>query len=228
MPKLVCIIPARGGSKRFPRKNIALLDGKPMLNYSIEVALESGLFDKVVVSTEDDQIARIAEQAGAQVDARPTPLANDEARLVHVCLELIERLSQSGGLYEVFCLLQPTCPLRRVSDLLDSYCTFVDREANYVVSVTEYEEPPFWSLYEDESGFLKLVWGPEFLESRSSLPQVCKHNGSIVWARSEVFLQDKEFLGSSRTVPYHMPRERSVDIDHPLDLMLAEQLLKEG
>lgn len=228
MVRPLCIIPARGGSKRFPRKNVALLDGKPLLLYSVEVALASHLFEEVLVSTEDSEIAGIAREAGARVDPRSSGLASDSARLSHVCVDIIERFSQRGEEYEVFCLLQPTCPLRSSSDLGTSYQLLADRAASYVVSVTEYEEPPFWCLSEDPEGFLQMMWGPDFLTSRQQLPTVLKHNGSIVWARSEVFQQEKELLGGSRAVSYHMPRERSIDIDHPLDLKFAELLLTEA
>ena len=224
----LCIIPAKGYSRRFPRKNVALLGGRPLLTYSVDVALQSGLFEKVLVTTEDAEIASIARDCGAEVDARPVEMASDSARLTHVCLDLLERLRATGRQYDTLCLLQPTCPLRTVEDLTESHQLLDARRANFVVSVTEYEEPPFWSLYQDGDGYLKVLWGDSFLTTRGSLPEVCKHSGSIVWARTEAFIREKEFLGGSRSVAYHMPKERSVDIDHPLDLKLAEILIHEG
>ena len=223
----ICIIPARGGSRRFPRKNVALLGGRPLLTYSVDVALKSGLFERVLVSTEDAEIAEIALDSGAEVDARPTEMASESARLTHVCLDLLDRLQARGAKYDTLCLLQPTCPLRTVEDLTESHRLLDAGRANFVLSVTEYEEPPFWCLYQDGDGHLKVLWGDSFLTTRGSLPEVCKHNGSIVWARTEAFVREKEFLGGSRSVAYHMPRERSVDIDHPLDLKLAEILINE-
>lgn len=223
----LCIIPARGGSKRFPKKNIALLNGKPLLNYSIEVASASKLFESVIVSTEDPDIKAVASEAGAVVHERVPELASDSVRIPEVCLDVIKYCEAQGERYDVFCLLQPTCPLRTVHDLTDSYWQFCDRDANYSISVCEYDDPPFWAMCEDKEGYLKFFWGEKYITVRQNLPRVFRHNGSIIWAKTEVFCREKEFMRGSRAIPYFMPVERSIDIDYPVNLRLAECVLKE-
>lgn len=220
-----CIIPARGGSKRFPGKNVAELMGKPLVVWSVETALSSNLFGEVIVTTDDAAIASVAADAGARIFTRNASLADDTARLSAVCLDILGRFNSRGRLPDHFCLLQPTCPLRLAEDLRGSFRLLADKGANYVVSVCEYEDPPFWALHKDMDGFLRFYWGDEYITNRQRLPTLYYHNGSIIWARSHVFLREKEFMAGSRIVPYMMPFERSVDIDHPYQLRLAEFLL---
>jgi len=223
--KRLCLIPARGGSKRFKRKNIALLNGKPLIVYSIETALESKLFDSVVVSTEDEEIGDIAVAAGAKLHRRDAALATDTVRLPDVCLSALVDLDPDNRIYAVFCLLQPTCPLRSTEDLARSLALMDRYDANYVMSMCEFEDPPFWAMARDDAGFLKFYWGNRYIASRDSLPALYRHNGSIIWSRTEVFRKEREFMAGSRISPYLMPYERSVDIDHPISLEIAECLL---
>jgi len=225
--KPLCIIPARGGSKRFPRKNIAPLSGKPLIVYSIETAITSDLFNKVIVSTEDEEIAEIAANAGATIHVRDPLLASDTKRLPEVCTAVLHEFHSKKENYEIFCLLQPTCPLRTVGDLTKSLTLLSETDANYVMSVCEYEEPPFWALSQDENGYLKFYWGEQFITYRDSLPKLYRHNGSIIWAKTEMFQKEKEFMAGSKINPYLMPFERSVDVDYPIHLKIAELLLKD-
>lgn len=222
----LCIIPARGGSKRFPRKNIAELLGRPLIEYSIRAALDSGLYSSVVVTTEDAEIAEVSVRAGAVVHMRPEGLATDTVRLPEVCLNIIEKYDASGDKPSVFSLLQPTCPLRTVEDIRSSYSLLTNGDANYVVSVSEYEDPPFWALHQAEGGYLEFYWGERYITARQNLPRLLYHNGSIIWARTAAFVREKEFMAGSRILAYMMPVERSVDIDHPYQLKMAECLLK--
>lgn len=224
--KSLCIIPARGGSKRFPRKNISLLNGKPLIIYSVETAIASGLFDKVIVSTEDNEIAEIAMRAGAIIHDRDPQFASDIVRLPEVCMAVLHDLNTKTENYKTFCLLQPTCPLRTVRDLTESLSLLSEKNANYVISVCEYEDPPFWALWQDKNGYLKFYWGEEYITSRDNLPSLYRHNGSIIWAKTQVFLKEGEFMSGNMITPYFMPFERSVDIDYPIHLQIAELLMK--
>lgn len=225
--KRLCIIPARGGSKRFPRKNIAILNGKPLIVHSIDVAILSEVFDKVIVSTDDKEIAQIAVNAGAALHMRDPQLASDTVRLPAVCAGLLKDLASQQEIYHVFCLLQPTCPLRTKEDLTESLVLMSKHNANYVMSVCEYEDPPFWAMDTDDNGYLKFFWGEHFITSRDNLPTLYRHNGSIIWAKTEIFLKEKEFMSGSKIIPYIMPFERSIDIDHVIDLKIAEFLLRD-
>lgn len=221
----LCIIPARGGSKRIPRKNIMHIAGKPLVNHSVDVALKSGLFDDVVVSTEDKEIQRIVSPC-ASIHKRSEAFAGDHIRLTEVCKNLLDELKQNGKHYDVFCLLQPACPLRTIEDLIKSY-ELLTSEVNYVISVSEFDDPPFWALYEDPNGCLQLCFGNKYLKPRQELPKIYRHNGSIVWARSKLFLKEGEFLGNSKSISYKMPLERSLEADYPYQLQFIEQLLEE-
>jgi len=223
--KKLCIIPARGQSKRFPRKNIVLINDKPLLVYSIEVALKAKLFDLVVVSTEDEEIASIAAKAGVSIHKRNPKFASDECRLTQVCLNVLEYFMDQGNFYDIFCLLQPTCPLRSVNDLHKSYALLDDKNVNYVISICEFEDSPFWTLGVNEENFLYLFFGDKYLVPRQKLPKIYRHNGSIIWARTQIFLKEKEFFKGSRAVGYKMPLERSLDIDYPYQKLIVEALL---
>lgn len=222
--KPLCVIPARGGSRRFLRKNLALLRGKPLLGYAIEAARDAGVFDRVVVSTDDAEIVMVAEAFGAEVPfRRPAELASDTATGVDVCLHALEELERSGSRYEVFGYLLPTAPLRTVDDVRNAYRLLVERGADFVMSVTSYAISPFWAL-EERDGFLRPRWGREYLVKRQELPDVCVDNGAVYFARVEAFRRERTFYGD-RLVGYRMPLERSVDVDEPIDLALAEFLL---
>ena len=226
--KPICIIPARGGSKRFPRKNLALLNGKPLLAYAIEAALESRLFEEVMVSTEDREIAQVACSFGATVPfLRAAEYAADSARIIHVCLSTLDMLEARGLLYEILCVLQPTCPLRTAADIWDAWQLFLDSRAPFLVSVTDFDHPPFWALRHNPDGSLTPFWGREFMQRSQELPQVVRPNGAIAIARVDDLREAKSFYGPG-LVGYHMPRWRSVDVDEPQDILFIETLIETG
>jgi CMP-N-acetylneuraminic acid synthetase len=222
---IFCVIPARGGSKRFPRKNLALLAGKPLLCWAVEAATGSGVFDRILVSTEDHHIARVAEAAGASILHRPGDLASDTATGVDVCLHAIREMRGERPGYDAFACLLPTSPLRTANDIGQAYQTFVARDADFLMAVTSYAIPPFWALEEHE-GFLRPRWGREYLVKSQELPPVCVDNGAIYIARIEAFERERTFYGA-RLVGFPMPRERSIDVDEPVDLRLAEFFLEQ-
>jgi CMP-N-acetylneuraminic acid synthetase/RimJ/RimL family protein N-acetyltransferase len=224
-PRLA-VIPARGGSKRFPRKNLAVFDGIPLLVRTIECAQRAGVFDRVLVSTEDPEIGLLAKRAGADVHDRSAPLAADSARLVDVCRSLLDELEGQGERYPAFCLLLPTAPFRDARHIRESLALLGARRANVVMSVCEFPHVPFWAVTESR-GFLRLFWGRRWLRSRTALPALQRHNGVVLWARTEAFRRQRDFYGP-RLAAYHMTLEESVDIDQPLDLEFAEFLRRGG
>jgi len=215
----LCVIPARGGSKRFPGKNLARFEGKPLVAHAVDVARRSRLFDRVVVSTEDRDIARVAARAGATVHRRSRRLASDSARVVDVCLDVLDDLTRRGERFGAFCVLLPTSPMRTARHVRESWALLDRRRADVVMSVVEFPHVPWWAVREAR-GVLRLAFGPRLLRSRSRLPRLYRHNGVALWARTDGFRRAKEFYGR-RVVAYHMDRESSVDVDHPLDLEFA-------
>jgi N-acylneuraminate cytidylyltransferase len=225
--KPLAIIPARGSSKRFPRKNIAILAGKPLIAYAIEAARDSEIFDQVCVSSEDDEILEIAEQWGAQaVLKRPAELADDLTSLKEVCAYLLESFSLQGREYREFGLLLVTNPLRISADLRQAYQLFKNENAAICMSLVPFSHPPQRAVrVNSKSGLVEPYFGIENMTQTQLLEPLYRHDGSIIFAKSEVFLTTGEFYGPG-VIPYFIPPERSVDIDSPLELAWAEFLMK--
>lgn len=224
--KPLCLIPARGGSKRLPGKNIRLLAGKPLIAYTIEAARASGVFDCVCVSTDDEEIASVALEYGAEIPfMRPAHLADDTAGLLLVVRHALEFFSERGQDYDSFCVLQPTSPLRTATDISNAYALFRSNDAYCVVGVTACEHPPFWS-FEKRDQFMLPYWGPEYLLKRTQdLPELWRPIGAMFIARASAYLEEGTFY-TDRTIGYEMPLERAVDVDNAFDLYLAECLLE--
>lgn len=226
--RFLALIPARSGSKGLKNKNILLLNGKPLIVYTIESAIKSKIFDKIIVSTDSPKIAEVAKKYGADVPfMRPKELATDEASLVDVVLHALQFLIEKGERYDYFALLQPTSPLRTAGDIVNAVNLLLEKDANSVVSVCEVECTPLWAniLPSDLSleGFIKdEVKG----KRRQDLPQFYRLNGAIYLASVDYFLREKDWF-KEKSYAYIMPRERSIDIDDHIDLKLAEILIEE-
>ncbi len=224
--KPIAIIPARGGSKRYPRKNVALLHGKPLLAYAVEAAKQSGIFDAVCVSSDDDEILSIAKEYGADLPLkRPPEFATDTARLIHVCRYLLEHFQNEGKPYEVFGLLLPTNPLRTANDVREAWKLFEKGNCHGVMSVVPFIHPPQQALRLKE-GFVEPAFGMEHMVPAQKLEKLYIEDGSITFLKSEVFLERNELYGE-KMVPYILPNERSIDIDTEFELRLAEFLMNE-
>ena len=222
--KALCIIPARGSSKRLPRKNIALLAGKPLLAYAIEEALKSNVFDVVCVSSEDDEVLKIARTCGVHLALkRPPKLATDTAQVRHVCKHLLEYFAAQGSAYTEFAVLLTTNPLRIAKDIKVAYEIFKREDANYVMSLVPYSHPPQRAVWVTD-GYVKPYFGLQYMKQAQLLDTLYRHDGSIIFAKAEAFLREGEFYGT-KVAPYFIPQERSVDIDSPLDLAWAEFIL---
>lgn len=220
----VAIIPARGGSKRFPKKNIALLKGKPLIAYAIEAALESDIFDTVCVSSEDEEILQIASRYGAQtVLKRPERLAADAATLKELCAYLIDQFFEDGITYQEFALLLPTNPLRKSVDILEAYQLFKKTDANFCMSLVAFSHPPQRAVGV-ANGYVVPYWGKEYMTQTQLLEPLYRHDGSIIIGKTAAFKKENNYYGE-KVVPYFVPSHRSVDIDHPLDLVWAEFLM---
>jgi len=224
---IVAIIPARGGSKGVPRKNIKLLSGKPLIAYSINVAKESKYISRVFVSTEDEEIKDVSLHWGAEVIDRPEDLALDETPTIDVLIHAIDYLKNKETLEpDLIVLLQPTSPLRSVNDVDESIeLFFASEDALSLVSITDYETPPFYALTLS-SGFIQPLFEKKYFNiRRQDVPKTYKPNGAIFIAPPKVLQEYKTFY-TPRTLGYVMPQERSIDIDTEFDFALAEFVLK--
>jgi len=221
----LCVIPARRGSKRLPHKNLQLLDGKPMLSYTIAAALGSGVFDRVYVSTEDQEIARAAEATGATPHSRPIELAGDLVSVTEVCLEVEQSLRSRGDAYNAIVCLQPSSPLRNSDDVRVSWELFVASGADYLVSITPIDPHYFhWAVHETPQGW-EMYFGDKFMLERPLLPPVFRPNGAIKIALTRALRATRNFFGKSLKV-YEMPEDRSVHVAERFDFEVAEHLLR--
>ncbi len=223
--KNLAIIPARSGSKGVPDKNIKELCGKPLLAYTIEAALQSNVFDEVIVSTDSARYAAIAEGYGASVPfLRSKKNAGDGSATWDTVREVMRACQKQRKQFEAFCLLQPTSPLRSVQDIRNAYHIFVEQATVAVVSVCETEHPPLWSSTLNEEHSLEGFLAKDMVVQRQKQDVYYRLNGAIYFVYMDAFLKD-EFLYRKGSVAYVMPVERSVDIDNALDFHVAEAIL---
>ena len=216
------LIPARGGSKGIPRKNIREIAGKPLIAWTIQAARAAAGIDAVVVSTEDAEIAAVAREWGAQVPfMRPPELAADETPGIAPVLHAIDLLPS----YEAVLLLQATSPLRTTADIDGILALASESGAPAVVSVCEPEDHPNWMYRLGAGSRLEPLLPAPAAARRQDLPPVYALNGAMYFARTPWLRETCGFLGDD-TRGYPMPPERSVDIDTPLDWRVAEMLLK--
>ena len=228
--KTLAIIPARGGSKGIPQKNIRNLDGKPLIAWTIDVARSSQCFDRIVVSTEDYRIAEVACTFGAEVPfMRPVELSQDNSPSIDAVLHAVHWLADHEDYRpEYMMLLQPTSPLRSSEDIQKAIQIIQDKQADSVVSVTIVHQHPYWIKTISPDGQLVDFLFPEKpYSNRQDLPPAYALNGAIYLARRDVLLARSSFYGDN-TLAYVMPPERSIDIDTPWEFHLAELILKDN
>lgn len=222
--KVLAVIPARGGSKGIPRKNIINVAGKPLIAWTIEAAKTSKHIDRIVLSSDNDEIITVARQWGCEVPfKRPDDLALDETPGVMPVLHALEMLPG----YDYVVLLQPTSPLRTAADIDGCIERCAADKAHCCVSVTEPDKSPYWMYHLTNNGCLTPVLEKEkTITRRQNLPVVYALNGAVYVAESQWLLTNKAFL-TRETRAYAMPRNRSVDIDSQMDLYIADLLLKQ-
>jgi len=218
----VAVIPARGGSKRIPRKNIKPFAGKPMMAWSIEAALNSGLFDRVVVSTDDTEIAALAEEYGAEVPfMRPAHLADDHTATIPVIAHAIEALTEQGEFPTDVCCIYATAPFISVEDLKASYEQFRDTDSHYCFTVTEFAAPVFRSFSVEADHSIEMFW-PENFEKRSQdLPNAYHDAGQFYWGKARAWTNG-DVIFAPHSQAFVIPRWRVQDIDTSDDWTRAE------
>jgi CMP-N-acetylneuraminic acid synthetase len=225
---MLCAIPARGGSKRLPRKNLRLLAGKPLMAHTIDVARQSGLFESVFVCTEDKEIAQVARDYGASVPLlMPQELCGDLIASHVPCQYLATHLGESGCSADILVCLQPTSPLRNVDDLKAAVHKFQADDFDFLVSVTQVDPHDFhWAVVPDGDHYWRMYFGTQYLKERPLLPPVFRPNGSIKIARLQALTQVCNFFGERMGV-LETPPERSVHVALEFDLKLCELILAE-
>jgi CMP-N,N'-diacetyllegionaminic acid synthase len=232
-PTILGIIPARGGSKAIPRKNLAVVANKPLIAWTVEVAIKSGLLDRLAVSTDDREIAAAGKEFGAEVPfLRPSELATDTSTSMDVVLHAIQWLDNHEKYRpDYILLLQPTSPLRTVTDIRESMELLLAKHADSVVSVCETRQHPLWTKGVNQEGRLvdlsaQLLPQCPAPTRRQDLPSVFALNGAIYLALRSFLLSEHTFI-SDRTYAYIMPENRSLDVDTPWDLYLANLILRD-
>jgi CMP-N,N'-diacetyllegionaminic acid synthase len=212
--KVMALIPARGGSKGLPRKNVLPVNGRPLLAFSVDAARGSRFVDRVVVSSDDDEIIAAALASGAEAPFhRPVPLASDTATSIDVALHALDQLPDC----DMLVLLQPTSPARTAADIDAAFARLAAADAPACVSVSLVEQSPYWMYRLDDGGALHALLEPAAHTRRQDLPPVYALNGAIYIADAAWLRRTRSFV-TPETVAYVMPASRSLDIDTAADL----------
>lgn len=227
--KILAIIPARGGSKGVPKKNIKKLAGKPLICWTIEAALQTTILNRVIVSTDDEEIAEIATEYGADVPfLRPSSLAQDDTTDMPVYLHALQWLEKNQVFKpDIIVWLRPTAPLRINSDIKYAVEKLIGTKADWVRSVSVIEHHPYWMFSVEGDKLLPFIEEIDISKylQRQLLPPAYRVNGAVDVAWRET-LVEKKLLYSGDVRAYIMPPERSVDIDTELDFVVAEAMMK--
>jgi len=221
----LCVIPARGGSKRIPRKNIRLFAGKPMIAYAIDAAQKSGLFNRIVVSTDDEEVAKISRNIGAEVPfLRPNELSDDHTPTVPVIAHAIQALERNEGELSYVCCIYPCVPFIDEKDLKKAFSLLEQGNSEYSFPVTEYPSPIQRALKLGLGDQVSPFY-PEFELSRTQDLQKAYHDaGQFYWGRKKAWLNNRRIHSSA--VGLEIPRSRAVDIDTVDDWEKAEALIR--
>lgn len=225
--KILALIPARGGSKGVPRKNIRLLSGKPLIGWTIDQARESRYIDEIIVSTEDPAIAEVSKKSGAIVPfIRPRALAEDASPMIDVIIHALKWLRDNGGIFDLVVLLQPTSPLRTPEDIDRAIELFFSKKAKTVVAVCLAGHHPYRMNILPRNGRMNKFIKPCNVHiGRQKLPVFYYINGAVYVADINYIMRYKTLYGNN-TYAYIMPEERSVDIDNEIDFYFSEYLLR--
>lgn len=223
---LLAVIPARGGSKRIPRKNVKPFLGVPLLARTIGILQKAGVFDRIVVSTDDDEIAEVAVAAGAEVPfRRPLELATDHAATIPVITHAVGEMERQGARYDATCCVYPAAVLSIPEDYIDASRMALDSGADYVFSATSFPYPIQRALRQTGSGGCEMFW-PEHRGSRSQDLEPAFHDaGQFYFGRREAWLEGRPLFEASSRM-YLLPRQRVQDIDTAEDWERAETLFR--
>jgi len=220
---VLAVIPARGGSRRLPKKNVLPLAGKPLIIWSIEAGLSSKCIDKVIVSSDDKEILNISQKAGADTVMRPAELATDEASSYSAMEHVIKTIDKD---FDLTIMLQPTSPLRNGKHIDEAFKFLVQRKADAVISVCKAEHSPLWANTLPVDGSMEHFLKDEIKGLRSQdLPVYYRLNGAIYICSTDRFIEEKTFFISNGIFAYRMNHRHSVDIDTITDFQLVEVML---
>lgn len=225
---MIAVIPARGGSKGIYKKNIKILNDKPLIAYTIEEAYKSNVFKKVVVSTDDEEIAEVSKRYGAEVPfIRPDNISGDLISSDEVVLHTIDFFERKNQKFDYVCKLQPTSPLRKAEHIYEAYNMLIDKQADYIVSVCECEHSPLWTSTLDNKYSLDgFITEAIKMSCRQKLKKYYRLNGAIYMGRTEMVKKNKSFFGKNGYA-YIMKQKDSVDIDNELDFKIATMILND-
>jgi CMP-N-acetylneuraminic acid synthetase len=223
----LAVIPARGGSKRIPGKNVRCLEGKPLLAYTVEAALQSELFERVIVSTDSQDIADVARGCGADVPfLRDVGLSDDFVPVSAATVDVLERVDPSGSAFARVCQLMPNCPLRTAGDIAASYEQFVRTGFEAQVSVVRYGwQNPWWAMRRDEHLVLAPLFEDVATARSQDLPELFCPTGAVWWAKADALRREGTYHMAGRT-GWEIPWRRGIDIDTEDDWEMAEVLMK--
>lgn len=225
---MLAIIPSRGGSKGLPGKNIKSLCDKPLIAYTIEAAQAARSIDRLILSTDDDEIAEVAQKFGVEIPfMRPAHLAQDDSLAIDNYIYTVDRLNAgSSKQYDDFIVLQPTSPFRTAADIDNAVELYREKKADSVISVCEVSHPPMWAKKIAPSGVLKDYFNINIgNRNRQELQPAFMPNGAIFILKLSL-LKSRDSYYSDNTYAFIMPLERSLDIDAPLDFEFAEFLMR--
>jgi CMP-N-acetylneuraminic acid synthetase len=221
---IICIIPARGGSKGVPKKNIRSIKGEPLISYTIRSAIKSKLLDKVIVSTEDDEIAAISKQYGAEIINRPIKLSEDETPTEPVIIHAVSVLECEGYKPDIIVTLQPTSPLRTANQIDEAVGKIMSEDVDSVISLKEVREHPYKMKRIEGDRVVPFLSLNLKSNRRQDMPILYKENGAIYVTKYELLMEKQRIIGDE-AIPYIMCEKTSLDIDTELDFQLAECLL---
>lgn len=220
---ILAIIPARGGSKRFPRKNVMPLAGKPLICWTTEAAQKAKYLDRIIVSTDDQEIAAVSRDFGTEVLMRPLELASDTASTIDVVLHVIESLDKK---YDFVMLLQPTSPLRNEKHIDEACELLIKKNAEAIISITEMDHSPLWANTLPKDGNMNHFLKPEIIGKRSQdLPTYYRLNGAIYLCNTNRLIDEKKLFLKDKIYSYIMDKSVSIDIDCIDDLVTTEKFL---
>lgn len=218
MGESVAIIPARGGSKRLPRKNILPFRGKPMIVSTINAAKEAKCFDRIIVTTDDMEFADIARSEDVEVILRGADLAGDNVTLVPVVLHILNKIRLKNN---DFCMLMPNCPLRSSIDILGTRETFISKDADSAMSISSYGwTHPEWALYKESDYLKSVLFAGDMSDISSENKNLYAPSGAVRWCKVNIFLEQQSFYPRKlcgKIIPWH----RAIDIDTQEDYEVA-------
>lgn len=222
----LAVLPARGGSKRIPRKNIRDFCGKPMIAWPIAAATASGVFDRIIVSTDDAEIAQVAEKHGAEAPfTRPAELSDDHTGTTEVIAHATRWAMDQGWEVTEVCCIYPTAPMVSPADIAEGLHRIREGGWSYVFTATEFAAPIFRAFRTTTNGGVEMFWPEHFTARSQDLPQALHDAGQFYWGRPEAWLAGERIF-AARSSPLIIPRWRVQDIDTPEDWLRAEAMFR--